>query len=238
MARRLRARRERVRVCVRAGAERVDAERWAGALRRALADGDDAVFAVTALRVRPGERGDGPALRRELLATGDDLVVWLVADGDTPDPARVAALLGPLLADEGVVHVVGAARGAPGDDDPLEEICARPLLALLYPALAGLARPLALEAAGRGGALRDAARCDGDPFEVGLLIDLLRAHGPAALAQVELPARAHGRGTRGSLAERATTLTRTVVGRLADDAIDGRDLPRLDHRAVGRAVGR
>ena len=81
----------------------------------------------------------------------------------------------------------GARLGDDEDDGGrVTEICARPLINLFYPELAGFAQPLSGEAAGRRDLLRSVPFFSGYAVELGLLIDLAAHAGLGALAQVDL----------------------------------------------------
>ena len=97
------------------------------------------------------------------------------------------------------------------------EICARPLINLFYPELAGFAQPLSGEAAGRRDLLSSVPFFSGYAVELGLLIDLSRRAGLGALAQVDLGARRHANQPTAALGAMASTITQAVLRRLADE---------------------
>jgi glucosyl-3-phosphoglycerate synthase len=173
-------------------------------------------------------RGKGDALWRSLAAVSGDLVVWLDADVEDLDPAFVPGLLGPLLTDPDVGYVKGfyqrplGARA--GDGGRVTEICARPLLNLFYPELAGLVQPLSGEAAGRRELLEELPFFGGYAVEIGLLLDIARRHGLEPLAQVDLGERRHTHQPTAALGRMAHLITRAVLRRLADDGRAPRDL--------------
>ena len=141
------------------------------------------------------EPGKGEALWKSLAVVRGDLVVWLDADVEPFDPAFVPGLLGPLLHVPEVTYVKALYRrdlhGREDDGGRVTEICARPLINLFYPELAALVQPLAGEAAGRTAILRRVPFFTGYAVEIGLLVDLWRRFGLAALAQVDLGQRHH-----------------------------------------------
>ena len=174
------------------------------------------------------EPGKGEALQASLDAVDGDLVVWLDADVAPFDPAFVPGLLGPLLHLPAVQYVKGFYRrdlhGRPDDGGRVTEICARPLINLLYPDLAGFVQPLAGEAAGRTEALRRIPLAGGYAVELALLIDLWERHGLGALAQVDLGRRAHRHQTTRALGRMAQEITRSVLERVVRE---GRAPPGL-----------
>ena len=171
-------------------------------------------------RLAPG-RGKGEALWKSLAVLSGDLVVWLDSDVVDFDPAFVTGLLGPLLTDPEVGYVKALYRRALGDDGDgggrVTEICARPLINLFYPELAGFAQPLSGEAAGRRELLRSVPFFGGYAVELGLLIDLARTAGLGALAQVDLGARRHTNQPVAALGVMASTICQAVLRRLAQE---------------------
>jgi glucosyl-3-phosphoglycerate synthase len=168
----------------------------------------------------PG-RGKGEAMWKSLAAVRGDVVVWLDADVTDFDPAFVAGLVGPLVEDPDVGYVKAVYRRALGADGDgggrVTEICARPLINLFYPELAGFAQPLSGEAAGRRELLSAVPFFTGYAVELGLLIDLSRRVGLGALAQVDLGVRRHANQPTAALGAMASTITQAVLRRLADE---------------------
>jgi glucosyl-3-phosphoglycerate synthase len=163
--------------------------------------------------------GKGEALWKSLAVTAGDLVVWLDADLAPFDPDFVPGLLGPLLHEPAIGYVKGFYRrdlhGRPGDGGRVTEICARPLIALFAPELAGFVQPLAGEAAGRRDLLAEVPFFTGYAVEMGLLLDLERRFGLGALAQVDLGERAHAHQATPALGRMAHEITRATLARLA-----------------------
>jgi glucosyl-3-phosphoglycerate synthase len=168
----------------------------------------------------PG-RGKGEAMWKSLATVRGDVVVWLDADVVGFDPAFVAGLVGPLVEDPEVGYVKAVYRRALGADEDgggrVTEICARPLINLFYPHLAGFAQPLSGEAAGRRDLLSSVPFFSGYAVELGLLIDLSRLAGLGALAQVDLGTRRHANQPTAALGAMASTITQAVLRRLADE---------------------
>ena len=108
---------------------------------------------------------------KSLAVLSGDLVVWLDADVIDFDPAFVTGLLGPLLTEPEVGYVKALYRRGLGADDEgggrVTEICARPLINLFYPELAGFAQPLSGEAAGRRDLLCSVPFFSGYAVEIG-----------------------------------------------------------------------
>jgi len=173
--------------------------------------------------VLPGSghaHGKGEALWKSIAATHGDLICWVDSDLVDFSAAYIPGLLGPLLTDEqiGFVKAIYARQlGDTTDGGRVTEICARPLINLFYPELAGIAQPLAGEQAGRRSLLERLPFFTGYAVEIGLLIDILRTDGLGALAQVDLGTRAHVNQPTHALGEMAFTIQHAVVQRLARD---------------------
>lgn len=168
----------------------------------------------------PG-RGKGEAMWKSLAAVEGDVIVWLDADVVGFDPAFVTGIAGPLIDDPGVGYVKAVYRRALGGDGGgggrVTEICARPLINLFHPELAGFAQPLSGEAAGLRELLCSVPFFTGYAVELGLLIDLSRRAGLGALAQVDLGERRHANQSTAALGAMAATITQAVLRRLADE---------------------
>ena len=165
-------------------------------------------------------RGKGEALWKSLAATRGDLIVWLDSDLVDFSPAYIPGLLGPLLSDDDIrfVKAIYTRRlGETDDGGRVTEICARPLINLFYPELAGIAQPLAGEQAGRRSLLERVPFFTGYAVEIGLLIDILETAGLGALAQVDLGTRTHVNQPTHALGEMAFAIQRAVLRRLARD---------------------
>ncbi|MFA7323816.1 MAG: glucosyl-3-phosphoglycerate synthase [Candidatus Nanopelagicales bacterium] len=161
--------------------------------------------------------GKGDVLWRSVVASKGDIVVWLDADLGAFTADYVSLLVTPLLTDDGIALVrANYQRTLHGEGDEggrVTELTARPLLKLLFPELAHIRQPLGGEYAIR----RDVARSL--PFEVdygvemGLLIDVARTYGVAAIAQVDLGVRTHRNRPISELHEQAIQVMRAALSR-------------------------
>lgn len=185
----------------------------------------------------PG-RGKGEALWKSLAVLRGDVVMWLDADVEAFDPDFVPRLLWPLLTDPDVGYVKAFYRrpfgSAAEGGGRVTEISARPLLNLFRPELAAFSQPLSGEAAGRRELLERVPFFSGYAVEIGLLLDIHRAYGLHAMAQVDLGERRHRHQATADLGLMAHTITRAVLRRMADE---GR-LPHAlaDHSGYARPV--
>lgn len=139
--------------------------------------------------------GKGEAMWKSQFVTRGDLVVFMDADLVDWDTHFVPGLLGPLLTWPEVRLVKGFYE-RPGEQGAMDggrvtELVARPLVSLLFPVLADLVQPLAGEWAVRRTHLASLSVPTGYAVELAALVDTATAHGPAALAQVDLGTRAH-----------------------------------------------
>ena len=143
--------------------------------------------------------GKGEALWKSLLVTGGDVLVFVDADLTLWGPHFVTGLLGPLLADPGIMLVKGFyARVAAGSDGSVSteggrvtELVARPLLSLWWPELSMVVQPLAGEWAARRELMESLSIPVGYGVELAVLLDTAAEQGLDAIAQVDLGSRAH-----------------------------------------------
>jgi glucosyl-3-phosphoglycerate synthase len=157
------------------------------------------VFHVDELLPHAGTRpGKGEAMWKALAVMSGDLGIYLDADVQDFSADFVIGLLGPLLLDDSLVFVKafydrpwasGPARSSGGGR--VTELVARPLIADHAPQLAAFVQPLAGECAFRVEALRAVPFVSDYGVDIGLMIDVERQHGLAAMAQVDLGLRRH-----------------------------------------------
>lgn len=170
----------------------------------------------------PRLEGKGDALWAGLAASTGDIVAFVDGDLREFSPHFVTGLLGPLLTDPSVEFVkgfyhrplVGGAGVEPDGGGRVTEICARPLLNLFWPELAGVVQPLAGEYAGRRTALERIPFVSGYGVEIAMLIDLLDLVGLDALAQVDLGERLHRHQGTDALGRMSAQIMVTAWSRL------------------------
>ena len=185
-------------------------------------DGTAAEAAAAGARVVRRGPGDGPpgkgqALRRAVGEATGDVLVFLDADVRNFDAHFVVGLLGPVLTDPGTALVKATYRrplaGSDGPGGRVTELVARPLLARLFPELAGVAQPLAGECAAPRSVLEAVPFAGGYGVEVGLLIDVAARCGAGALAQVDLGERVHRNRPLDELVPQAADVIGVVLDR-------------------------
>jgi glucosyl-3-phosphoglycerate synthase len=174
----------------------------------------------------PGS-GKGDAIWKSLAASSGDLVAWV--DGDITDfgPRFVTGLLGPLVTYPSVAFVKGFYRrpgGGRAGGGRVTELVARPLIARLFPHLAGIVQPLAGEYAGRREVLEALPIVCGWGVDLALVVDVVAGRGLPALAQVDLGTRRHRHRPLDELSPQALAILTTALRRAG---LPERDAPRL-----------
>jgi len=161
--------------------------------------------------------GKGEAMWKSLFVTRGELIVFMDADLLDWDTHFVPGLLGPLLTQPDVLLVKGFYE-RPGEHGALDggrvtELVARPLIGLLFPALADLVQPLAGEWAVRRSLFESLSVPSGYAVEFAALADTVAAHGVDALAQVDLGVRAHRHQALHDLGGMATQILAAALAR-------------------------
>jgi glucosyl-3-phosphoglycerate synthase len=171
------------------------------------------------LAVRPGK---GEVLWRSLAATTGDVVVFVDSDIRDFTSGFVTGQLGPLLTDP-TVQFVKATYDRPLQAGETElatgggrvtELVARPLIALHWPELSGFVQPLSGEYAARRPLLESLPFPCGYGVEFGLLVDVYRAVGLEAMAQVDLSRRKHRNSDLHKLGRMAAEILQVAEARL------------------------
>lgn len=170
--------------------------------------------AVVSNRDRPGK---GQALRCAASRTTADILVFLDADVVDFSERFVTGLVSPLLVDPELQLVKAAYRrpldGRPDEGGRVTELLARPLLARFFPDLVSVSQPLAGETALRRTAIADVGLADGYGVEIGLLVDVFRRFGLAAIAEVDLGVRVHRNRPLRELRSHADDVLEAVLSR-------------------------
>lgn len=179
--------------------------------------------------------GKGDAMWRALSVLDGELICFVDADTENFAEHFVCGLLGPLLCEPGIAFVkahyrrplqTGALSIADGGGR-VNHLVARPALALFYPSLTVVRQPLAGEVAARRELLARLPFTTGYGVEIGMLIDVWRAVGLNAIAQVDLDEHRNRHQSLTALHPMALAVMATVAarmqreGRLSGIAIDG-----------------
>jgi glucosyl-3-phosphoglycerate synthase len=93
---------------------------------------------------------------------------------------------------------------------------ARPLINLFFPELSGMIQPLSGEYAGRRSLLERMPFFTGYAVEIGLLIDILEAHGLPAIGQVDLERRIHRNQPLPNLSQMAYVILQGAIRKLEE----------------------
>jgi len=175
--------------------------------------------------------GKGEAMWKSVFVTTGDLLVFIDADLIDWDTHFVPGLLGPLLADPAVTLVKGFYERPLLDSDGtgsvleggrVTELVARPLIALLFPELAGVVQPLAGEWAVRRSHFASLTVPTGYAVELAALVDTVVALGLDAVAQVDLGRRSHRHQPLRDLGAMATQIVAAAerrAGRAVGDEV-------------------
>ena len=203
----------------------------------AAAEGASVVRAADVLPEHGAGPGKGQALWKGVASSAGDLVAFCDADVRDFDERFVRGLLGPLLLDADVAFVKayyqrptdGHARGG----GRVTELVARPVLHLLFPALAAVVQPLSGEFAGRRALLEGLPFVEGYGVDLGLLVDVERAVGAHRIVQVDLGTRIHRNRPLAELGPMATVVLQTALRRAGVPVPEDVVLERPDDPAAG-----
>lgn len=169
--------------------------------------------------------GKGAALWTSVAEADGELIAWVDADITSFDARFAIGLLGPLLTRPEVVFVKGhydrplSASGEGGGR--VTELVARPLIATLFPHLAGIVQPLSGEYAGRRTALERVPFAEGYGVDIALLVDIADTFGIDAIAQVDLGTRHHRNRPLAELGPQALAIVTTALRRAGTGYGDG-----------------
>src|ERR1039457_5708356 len=142
-------------------------------------------------------QGKGDAMWRSLSVARRDIVMFADADTKNFDEHFIYGTLGPLLALPGLQFTKAAYRRPYTDGQQsvidgggrVTELMAKPLFNFFCPELTGFVQPLAGEFAEYRDLLCGIPFLTGYGVELGIMVDVLRAVGLPAMAQVDLGAR-------------------------------------------------
>ncbi len=161
--------------------------------------------------------GKGQAMRAALKEADGDLIAFVDGDVVNFGPHFVTGLLGPLLLDGSMTLVKGfyerPINGTPEGGGRVTELMARPVIDLLFPALAVIEQPLAGETAAPRWVLEACELADGYAVELALLVDVASRFGVETIAQVDLGVRVHRNRPLDELRPQATDVLRAALAR-------------------------
>jgi len=169
---------------------------------------------------------EGPGGKVEAMSAGletatAEIVVFLDADVLNTTPDFVPRLIQPLLENPEIQLVKGyyerPLHNMPTGGGRVNELAARPILALLYPGLGEIRQPLAGETAGRRSAFKEITLESAYGVEIAMLIDFAREFGVGSLAQVDLGIRRHRNRPLEELRAMAVDVLRAALRRHSVD---------------------
>ncbi len=183
-------------------------------------DGTGAIAEESGARVVLGDTtsgGKGQAMRVALREATGDLIAFIDGDVTNFGSHFVTGLLGPLLTDETTTVVKGfyqrPLHGEPDGGGRVTELMARPVIDLLFPALAVVRQPLAGETAAPRWVFDKCPLADGYAVELALLIDVASHFGVETIAQVDLGVRVHRNRPLSELRPQATDILAAALAR-------------------------
>ncbi len=183
-------------------------------------DGTGDIAAGAGARVIGGETssgGKGQAMGVALRETDGDLLAFIDGDVTNFGPHFVTGLLGPLLTDGATTLVKGfyhrPLNGADDGGGRVTELMARPVIDVLFPALADIRQPLAGETAGPRWVFEKFTLAAGYAVELALLIDVASHLGVETIAQVDLGVRVHRNRPLSELRPQATDILAAALAR-------------------------
>jgi glucosyl-3-phosphoglycerate synthase len=183
-------------------------------------DGTGDLAARAGARVVTGDTasgGKGQAMRVALREADGDLLAFVDGDVTNFGAHFVTGLLGPLLTDDSITVVKGfyqrPLHGDPDGGGRVTELMARPVIDLLFPALAVVRQPLAGETAAPRWVLEKCTPADGYAVELALLVDVASHFGVETIAQVDLGVRVHRNRPLSELRPQATDILAAALAR-------------------------
>lgn len=193
--------------------------------------------------------GKGDAMWRALSVLSGEIVVFLDADSEGFSEHFATGLLGPLVCEAQVEFVKAFYRrpfehegvSLPEGGGRVNHLMARPALGLFYPELAAIRQPLAGEVAASRALLERIPFATGYGVEIAMLIDVWRARGLDAIAQVDLEVHHNQHQPLAALSRMSQTVLATIARRMQGEGrLNGVDVTEapLERPALASLTGR
>lgn len=168
--------------------------------------------------------GKGSALHKGLFVTNSDIVTYMDADIKNFDERFVVGIIGPCIKYTNIKFMRGYYKrpympkeGVKSDEGGrVTELCARPLLNLLYPELGGFIQPLGGEYGGFRDLLEDIEYTSGYGVEVQTLIEIYEKFGLSCMGQTNMIERIHRHQPLASLSKMSFAIQQTILKRHID----------------------
>ncbi len=172
-------------------------------------------------------KGKGEALWKSLYVTKSDIIIYVDSDIKNFDERFVVGILGPLLYNDQIKFVkgfykrpyIGSEGSITNEGGRVTELCARPLLNILYPELSGFIQPLGGEYGGYRNILENIKYTSGYGVEVQTLIEIYEKFGLDSIAQCNLIERQHRHQPINSLSKMSSAILQTILRRHLDSNI-------------------
>lgn len=166
-------------------------------------------------------KGKGEALWKSLNCTTGDIVIYVDSDIKNFTERFITGIIAPLLLNDQVKFVKGFYKrpyilsdtNRSNEGGRVTELCARPLLNMLYPELSGFIQPLGGEYGGYRDVLESLEYTSGYGVEVQTLIEMLEKYGLESMAQVNLVERVHRHQPINSLSKMSFAIMQTILKR-------------------------
>jgi glucosyl-3-phosphoglycerate synthase len=200
----------------------------------ALAGGAEVFFDHEILPHLEPAGGKGEALWKSLSVLTGDIIIWIDSDISNIHPRFVYGLLGPLLSFPEIGFVKAFYQrplvGPNGQKQQNEggrvtEICARPLLSMFWPPLAGLVQPLSGEYAARRQVFESIPFFTDYAVEIGILVQVLKRYGLSSMSQVDLEERIHTNQPLAKLGRMSFTILQAAFKLIAEEGVSPKKLP-------------
>lgn len=167
------------------------------------------------------KKGKGNQLWKGLYVSEGSIVLYCDSDLKNFDIRMIYGLIGPLLTSS-VKFIKGFYERPLVLSDQVQksneggrvtELCARPMLNLLYPGLSGFVQPLGGEYGGYRDVLENVEYMTGYGVEVNMLIDILEKYGLNIMGQVDLLKREHRHQNTNALSKMSFIIMNTILRR-------------------------
>jgi glucosyl-3-phosphoglycerate synthase len=174
------------------------------------------------------KKGKGNQLWKGLYCSKSDIVLYCDSDLKNFDVRMIYGMIGPLLK-ENIKFVKGFYERPlvinenvkkSNEGGRVTELCARPMLNLFYPELAGFIQPLGGEYGGYRDVLENVHYMTGYGVEVNILIELYEKYGLDIMGQVDLLKREHRHQNTNALTKMSFIIMNTILKRHIDKPLN------------------
>ena len=165
------------------------------------------------------KKGKGNQLWKGLYCSKGDIVLYCDSDLKNFDVRMIYGMIGPLLKQnikfiKGFYErplVINKNIKKSNEGGRVTELCARPMLNLLYPDLAGFIQPLGGEYGGYRDILESVHYMTGYGVEVNILIEICEKYGIDIMGQVDLLKREHRHQNTNALSKMSFIIMNTIL---------------------------